>query len=299
MYYNKVKFLYNDGTAVTKYCNQPVFSDGSDIKGCIDPNNGEYYEFQDIPKNYNKKARGTAQETECREDNIKRAKDNVYMIARQNHWDYFVTLTFDPKKIDSFNPTSIGTKLNNWLKNRVRSDGLAYLAVPEYHQSGRIHVHLLTNDKLKLEESGTRIYHGKPYKETTLARRGIKYSELPKVYNLSRWKYGYTTAIKTYGGDNNVRLANYVTKYMSKSLSNILGKYYYSSRNICRTYKNIEYGNVTTDEFEKIALKEYIPQGTTLRYKYDGIGKLTKQLPQENIDYTALEAIPDDTIINN
>ena len=32
---------------------------------------------------------------------VNRSKNNMFRIARSNNWDYFITLTFDQKKIDS------------------------------------------------------------------------------------------------------------------------------------------------------------------------------------------------------
>ena len=72
-----------------------------------------------------------------------RAKNMIYDYARTNDFEYFVTMTFNPDKVDSFNYVACSQKLSDWLKNlrrRVAPD-IRYLFVPELHKSGRYHFH--------------------------------------------------------------------------------------------------------------------------------------------------------------
>ncbi len=125
-------------------------------------------------------------------------------------------------------------KLGNWLNNQVDRKGLKYILVPEYHKSGRIHCHALINDVFKLVDSSHR-------------------SKQKIIYNILDWRYGFSTAIEL---DKNIyRVANYVSKYISKGTKKIFGKYYWHSKNIRRepdTY-------LIDSDYESINLKEYFP----------------------------------------
>lgn len=88
-----------------------------------------------------------------------------------------------------------------------------------------VHCHALINDcDFKFVDSGTRLVrgHDKPLKIDTIKRLhicdklGCDISDLPVVYNVSDWKYGFSTAIQTYGQMSN--LAFYVTKYITKDV---------------------------------------------------------------------------------
>ena len=63
-----------------------------------------------------------------------RAKNNVYRIARSNKWDWFITLTFDRKKVDSSDYDSIMYRLN------IFPDHLLHYSL--IHQSHRKHLPL-------------------------------------------------------------------------------------------------------------------------------------------------------------
>ena len=44
-----------------------------------------------------------------------RAKNNVYRIARSNKWDWFITLTFDRKKVEASDYDLVVQRLNDFL----------------------------------------------------------------------------------------------------------------------------------------------------------------------------------------
>ena len=144
-------------------------------------------------------------------------------------------------------------KLKRWLDNAVRRKGLAYVLVPELHKKGGIHCHALINDcHLKFVDSSTRLVRGfdKPVhlqtirEKNLLARSGLSEDDLRVVYNISDWKYGFSTAIETYGDPAN--LAFYVTKYLTKDVKKIFGRFYWHSQNI-NTKPVTEYLNTDFD----------------------------------------------------
>lgn len=141
----------------------------------------------------------------------------IYDIARSNDWDYFLTLTFDPKKIDSFDYELVSKKLSQWIDNfkRKNAPDLKYILVPELHKSGRYHFHGLLKDigNMKLINSGHKDSSGNV------------------IYNLGNYKLGFSTVTKI----NDVRrCSSYISKYITKDLCfNTFGKKrYWASRNL-------------------------------------------------------------------
>ena len=43
--------------------------------------------------------------------------NQIYMISRANKWEYFVTLTINPQKLDNTDFNLISEKLNIWTNN--------------------------------------------------------------------------------------------------------------------------------------------------------------------------------------
>lgn len=182
----------------------------------------------------------------ARDDSVKRAKDKLFDLVYCNEWDLFVTVTFNPEEVDSFNVKEVIKKMKVWLSNKVERKELKYLLVPELHKSGRIHCHLLCNDIFELVDSGKR-------------------SNGRKVYNLPEWKYGFSTAIYTHG--DRAKLSCYITKYITKGNDSVFGRFYWSSRNIVRE------PDITLLEtkFEQIDLPTYRCKKSSLLFKYDNM----------------------------
>ena len=139
----------------------------------------------------------------------------IYDISRCNSWDLFVTLTFDPKKVDSFNYDDVTKKLQNWLiVMRRNNNNLKYIIVPELHKSGRFHFHgLFANcDGLKLVDSGERDSKGNI------------------IYNIDNYKLGFTTATKVINTD---AVNKYIAKYVTKDLfkNTMYKRRYWASKN--------------------------------------------------------------------
>ena len=160
--------------------------------------------------------------TIIRDDSLKRARQNIYDLITSNDWDYFITLTLNKENGHS-DPIKAFSKLSSWLYGLTKRYGFKYVLVAEYHKKGGIHAHAVTTKEgLKMADSGTRIVQGysKPLKESTLKRKGLSSDKI--VYNITNWKYGFSTAIQTYG--NSATLANYVSKYITKDNRRIFGK---------------------------------------------------------------------------
>lgn len=147
---------------------------------------------------------------------LSRARKKVFDYARVNVFDYFVALTFNPQKVDSFDYIESSRCMSTWLNN-LRKDNpcMTYLGVPELHKSGRYHYHfLMGNVNLHLKDSG----HRTPYGQV--------------VYHVGNYNFGWTTAIEIY--ECGSKLAGYLSKYISKDLYNHTKgrKRYWCSRNL-------------------------------------------------------------------
>ena len=148
-----------------------------------------------------------------------RTIQNIYEISRANKWEYFITLTFNPEKVDSFNYQDVVKKLSVWLNNlKARySPDLKYIIVPELHKSGRYHFHGLFSDigNMPLVDSGKRLPDGST------------------IYNIGNYTLGFTTATKI---KDNARVTSYIAKYITKELCAVTAnkKRYWCSKNLNR-----------------------------------------------------------------
>lgn len=151
----------------------------------------------------------------------RRARRRIFDYIVCNDFDCFVTLTLDGSLIDRDNYSAVIKKLSTYLDNRVRRNGLIYVGVPELHKNGGLHFHFCMNSSaLKLVYSGCVSVEGrkKPIKESTAKRLRIPEPDWHRVYNVTDWKLGFSTAIYTYGD------RGAVARYMSKELNKVIQK---------------------------------------------------------------------------
>lgn len=143
----------------------------------------------------------------------RRARAKVRRLALANGFRWFVTLTFDPEKVDSLDPSAVIKRMSQWASNQVKRRGLRYILVPEHHKSGRIHMHGFFSDSLEAVDSGHTDQSGHT------------------IYNLPGWGYGFTTAIELYGDYE--KAVGYVCKYIGKD-GKIGGRWYYSGGDLAQ-----------------------------------------------------------------
>lgn len=177
----------------------------------------------------------------------RRARSAVFDLAYSNPFRFFVTLTLDQSKVDRYDIHAITQKLNRWLDNRVRRDGLAYILVPELHKDGAVHYHGFFSDAISAVDSGVLSPPdgGRPRKP----RSNVQRSKMIKdgwhvVYNLPSWPFGFTTALELYGDRRSA--AGYVCKYITKSAGKVGGRWYYSGGALLRPC--IQFSDADFDE---------------------------------------------------
>ena len=253
--YNVKTKIYPDGSTNTTYCSYPKFKDPEimamykEIQKLADDKETEDKETETPKKKQDRKIITCGigdNSTDVREDNIKRAKDKIQDIALCNEFQYFATMTFDPKKVDSYNVDAVIKAIKHWFNDGVKRRNYKYIAIPEYHKSGRIHIHALISGDLKLKDSG-HVRSGK------------------KVYDITDWvkRFGWADVVEIDG--NYTRLTYYITKYITKGNDKIFGRFYWSSKNLVRIPKT-EFDLV---DFDTVQRPEYEVKGTGIKYKYE------------------------------
>lgn len=241
IYYNYKVYHYANGKQIRLY-NKPL------CKGSIKENANEDYEknyFNENKQNKENKGNEEEQLEEYRKNlsiqsSMNRSVQSVYGIARANKWDWFLTITFDPKKVDSSNYEEVTRITSQWLKNLKKRvcPNMKYLLVPELHSDGiKWHMHGLLADcsELQLVDSGI-VNNGKI------------------VYNLNNWKYGFSTVTAV---EDTGRVSSYIVKYITKTLCEQSKgkKRFWASKNCLRLEDVEEHGLYTENEMEEIMKK--------------------------------------------
>lgn len=177
----------------------------------------EIWETELTKKKDKKKKKGVKDENRSNSVSKNRTIQKIYEVTRSNMWEYFITLTFDPKKVNSFDYAEVSKVLSIWLNNLKKryAPDFKYIIVPELHKSGRYHFHGLIADigNLKLVDSGHKTSAG------------------DVIYNIENYKLGFTTATKIKDAS---RVSSYITKYITKELCATTEnkKRYWCSRNL-------------------------------------------------------------------
>ena len=201
----------------------------------------KYHNYISTKGNAKKESSGVLTEEERkrkRYNNLYNAKQNVIDLAYHNalikEWEWFITLTFDPGEINPKDYDQVSEKLSMFLDNlKHQNKDMRYIILPELHKSGAVHYHgIFANvPNLKIQEARN------PKNNRLIYQNGTK------IYNITNYKYGFTTASKI---KNQEAVSVYVSKYMTKDLIDInYKKRYWSSKNLKRP--TIQYAHMTED----------------------------------------------------
>lgn len=164
-----------------------------------------------------KRAKGKKSEGEDMKRSMQRARAKLRRLALANDFQWFVTLTLDPAKIDRYDPAAVTKALGRWADNMVRRHGLRYVLVPEQHKDGAFHFHGFMAGGLEAVDSGHEI-GGRT------------------AYNLPQWTLGFSTAQPLYG-EYSAAVA-YCCKYIGKQEGQRpLGRWYYSGGRLAEPHK--------------------------------------------------------------
>lgn len=217
--HNAVIYTYPDGAADVICCTAPIFREAGWEAAF------GYDEARAVPapREAGKKSEGNDMLRSMR-----RARAKLRRLALANDFEYFVTLTLDPAKIDRYDGAAVTKALGRWCDNMVRRNGLRYILVPERHKDGAFHFHgFFAGHGLQAVESGVE-WDGRP------------------VYNLPQWTYGFTTAQRLYGDYH--AAVGYCCKYIGKQENQRpLGRWYYSGgalKEPTKLYADLDYRDV-------------------------------------------------------
>lgn len=162
------------------------------------------------------------------EVSIKRTKKKVYDYAKSNEWQWFVTFTFSPDKVNRYDYDECTKYLSKWFNNLKRSSpALSYLVVPEQHKDGAYHFHGLFSG---INERQI-VWTGKYVVKRVRGLRSKFVRTKEKIYKIGSYKLGWMTATKVREME---KVTSYITKYITKDMLNGLHgrKRYWCSRNL-------------------------------------------------------------------
>lgn len=174
----------------------------------LDPFTQNWVHFLEEPKEEEEKERCSRSQ--------KRSKQKIYEHTRSCHWQWFITLTLNPRKVDSLDYDKSSYAVREWmhyLKKHYAPD-LKYILVPEQHKdSKRWHFHGLLADCGKLTFRYAKDIKGKP------------------IYNITDYSKGWSTASPV---EDTKKVSSYITKYITKELGLLIpGKQcYFVSKNL-------------------------------------------------------------------
>lgn len=198
--HNTIVYAYPDGSIDVICAADPIFREaGWEAAGWE-----EEQRAKPAAREAGKKSEGADMERSMR-----RARAKLRRLALANQFEYFVTLTLDPARIDRYDPAAVTKALGRWADNMVRRHGLRYILVPELHKDGAIHFHgFMAGRGLEARDSGVE-WDGRP------------------VYNLPQWALGFSTAQRLYGDYH--AAVGYCCKYIGKQNGQRpMGRWYYS-----------------------------------------------------------------------
>ena len=162
------------------------------------------------------------------EVSIKRTKKKVYDYAKSNEWEWFVTFTFSPDKVNRYDYDECTKYLSKWFNNLKRSSpALSYLVVPEQHKDGAYHFHGLFSGMNEHQI----VWTGKYVIKRVRGLRSKFVRTKEKIYKIGSCKLGWMTATRVREME---KVTSYITKYITKDMLNGLHgrKRYWCSRNL-------------------------------------------------------------------
>lgn len=182
-------------------------------------------------------------------NNIARTRSKIREYALCNEWKYFATLTIDPAKFDRYNLSAFQKALSEYLHNYNRNGvKVRYLLIPEFHKDGAIHMHGLLSEI--------------PEKDLFVNDNGYldwaPYSQ----------KFGFISLGEI---KDNIAVAYYITKYITKGLANTVSK--------CNAH--MYYCSKGLNKAERI----YKAEGASLLVVPDYVGEYAQILNIDNTEY--------------
>lgn len=227
--------------------------------------------------------KNTARNTDKLDESLSRTRATIFELAMCNEWEWFVTLTIDPKQFDREDLNKYKKKLSVWIKNYNRLHGtkIKYLLIPELHSDGKSwHMHGLV---MELPETHLTEFEDDETLPLTILieiKRGNKVYDWPAY----RKAFGYITITKIRDAES---VSKYITKYITKDLGKskieLNNHLYYCSQGLKRAEKL--YQGKITRVFDEDFGNEYV-KIKTLRSFDDAMLYFTDEpITEEDYEY--------------
>lgn len=181
------------------------------------------------------KKRVTGINTKKLDNNISRARAKVKEYGLCNDFEYFVTLTLDPKKYNRADLKKYKKDLKEFLNNYKKNHGskIEYVLIPELHEDGNNwHMHGLIKGILP--------------KHITLSKYKDKNGDFYLDWLQYSKKFGFISIGKIKDKD---KVCSYITKYINKSMADtikILGDHMYYPSHGLKTAIEVKRGTLST-----------------------------------------------------
>ena len=188
---------------------------------------------------------------------LKRTKKKVYDYAKSNEWEWFVTFTFSPDKVNRYNYDECTKYLSKWFNNLKRSSpALSYLVVPEQHKDGAYHFHGLFSG---INERQI-VWTGKNVIKRVRGLRSKFVRTKEKIYKIGSYKLGWMTATRVREME---KVTSYITKYITKDMLNGLHgrKRYWCSRNLVLPLEEV----FTLDATDRFILSQELDESSRFK----------------------------------
>jgi|GEM_PF-5456293 len=156
-----------------------------------------------------------------------RTRNSLHEKLRLNEFEWFVTLTFDPRILNSMDLDEVIVFYRKFMRViSKRCPNARYVAVPERHKGD------------KSEEGNTGAYHihmvlgGVCPHELEFVNSGKETNKGQPIYNIMSYVYGYSTVTLI---ENKEATNYYIQKYVGKNIGDVTDKNkkrFYASRNL-------------------------------------------------------------------
>lgn len=246
MIYNTKILEFANGKKLVKFYAKPIHVNDS-VTERVQEKKQITEELKRINDNYDSSDRS-------KELSLSRTVQNIYNLSRSNVWDYFVTFTFNPKRVDreSYDDCLASVRRIIDFYRKFYCPEMKYLLVPEYHKDGKsIHFHGLFANCADLPLVIATGKDGQPLVD----------SKGRYIYNAPDYIYGFSTLTKVF---DNFAVCSYMTKYITKEL--MIDTYgrnrYICSKNISRPVQKV--ANLTKSQLDSLLLSNKLTYTKTV-----------------------------------
>lgn len=138
---------------------------------------------------------------------VSRTRNKIEQLSRSGNFQYFVTLTYSPEKIDRYDYDECIKKFTTWLQNiKRKAPNVQALFIPEFHTKNA-----------KIDENGNSIYavhfHGLMGQIGDLKLEFYKMRNGIEVYKLLDWGFGISDVTEI---QDKMAVTKYIRKYITK-----------------------------------------------------------------------------------